>query len=107
MGEYLAHFHPTVGSSGTTWKPLPAASDPAEQGQCFLIASESRGCEHALPTSLTQALCCCTVGKAWGPNCEPCPKGDTGESRGGGRVGAGGQTGEFPLPAKLNVFLSL
>ncbi|TNM84955.1 hypothetical protein fugu_009133 [Takifugu bimaculatus] len=47
---------------------------PAEQGQCFRIVSESRGCEHALPTYLTQVLCCCTVGKAWGPNCEPCPQ---------------------------------
>ncbi|XP_029704144.1 latent-transforming growth factor beta-binding protein 3 isoform X9 [Takifugu rubripes] len=47
---------------------------PAEQGQCFRIVSESRGCEHALPTYLTQVLCCCTIGKAWGPNCEPCPQ---------------------------------
>uniref|UniRef100_H3C340 Latent-transforming growth factor beta-binding protein 3 n=1 Tax=Tetraodon nigroviridis TaxID=99883 RepID=H3C340_TETNG len=47
---------------------------PAEQGQCFLMASESRGCEHALPTYLTQDMCCCTVGKAWGPHCQPCPQ---------------------------------
>lgn len=46
---------------------------PAEQGQCFRIASESRGCELALPKVLTQEMCCCTVGKAWGPRCEPCP----------------------------------
>ncbi|XP_023277206.1 latent-transforming growth factor beta-binding protein 3 isoform X1 [Seriola lalandi dorsalis] len=47
---------------------------PAEQAQCFLIASEARGCEHALPTHLTQEMCCCTVGKAWGRNCERCPQ---------------------------------
>uniref|UniRef100_A0A8C9ZD29 Latent-transforming growth factor beta-binding protein 3 n=1 Tax=Sander lucioperca TaxID=283035 RepID=A0A8C9ZD29_SANLU len=47
---------------------------PAEQAQCFRIASEARGCEHALPTHLTQEMCCCTVGKAWGHNCERCPQ---------------------------------
>ncbi|XP_044079100.1 latent-transforming growth factor beta-binding protein 3 isoform X5 [Siniperca chuatsi] len=47
---------------------------PAEQAQCFRIASEARGCEHALPTHLTQEMCCCTVGKAWGRNCERCPQ---------------------------------
>uniref|UniRef100_A0A672Z7X3 Latent transforming growth factor beta binding protein 3 n=1 Tax=Sphaeramia orbicularis TaxID=375764 RepID=A0A672Z7X3_9TELE len=46
----------------------------AEQAQCFLMASETRGCEHALPTHLTQEMCCCTVGKAWGRNCERCPQ---------------------------------
>uniref|UniRef100_A0A672GM54 Latent transforming growth factor beta binding protein 3 n=1 Tax=Salarias fasciatus TaxID=181472 RepID=A0A672GM54_SALFA len=42
--------------------------------QCFLMASESRGCEHPLPTHLTQKMCCCTVGIAWGRNCESCPQ---------------------------------
>uniref|UniRef100_A0A3B4B7A0 Uncharacterized protein n=1 Tax=Periophthalmus magnuspinnatus TaxID=409849 RepID=A0A3B4B7A0_9GOBI len=42
-------------------------------GQCFLMASES-GCEHALPNHLTLKMCCCTVGKAWGHNCEWCPQ---------------------------------
>uniref|UniRef100_A0A672Z7S8 Latent transforming growth factor beta binding protein 3 n=1 Tax=Sphaeramia orbicularis TaxID=375764 RepID=A0A672Z7S8_9TELE len=51
---------------------------PAEQAQCFLMASETRGCEHALPTHLTQEMCCCTVGKAWGRNCERCPQVGTG-----------------------------
>ncbi|XP_056140139.1 latent-transforming growth factor beta-binding protein 3 isoform X3 [Lampris incognitus] len=47
---------------------------PAEQGQCFLMVSESGHCEHALPTPHTQEMCCCTVGKAWGSNCERCPQ---------------------------------
>uniref|UniRef100_A0A672G603 Latent transforming growth factor beta binding protein 3 n=1 Tax=Salarias fasciatus TaxID=181472 RepID=A0A672G603_SALFA len=47
---------------------------PAELAQCFLMASESRGCEHPLPTHLTQKMCCCTVGIAWGRNCESCPQ---------------------------------
>ncbi|XP_034034452.1 latent-transforming growth factor beta-binding protein 3 isoform X4 [Thalassophryne amazonica] len=46
----------------------------SEQAQCFLMASEARGCEHALSTHLTQEMCCCTVGKAWGQNCERCPQ---------------------------------
>uniref|UniRef100_A0A3P9K6R8 Latent transforming growth factor beta binding protein 3 n=1 Tax=Oryzias latipes TaxID=8090 RepID=A0A3P9K6R8_ORYLA len=45
----------------------------AEQAQCFLLASESKGCEHPLSTQITQEMCCCTVGKAWGRNCEKCP----------------------------------
>ncbi|KAK7925516.1 hypothetical protein WMY93_007826 [Mugilogobius chulae] len=46
---------------------------PTEQGQCFRMVSDSRGCEHALPNDLTLEMCCCTVGKAWGRNCERCP----------------------------------
>lgn len=89
--EYRTQFHPILGSSCTNWKPpsLCAPSDveaPAEQGQCFRIVSEARGCEHALPASLTQEMCCCTVGQAWGPNCEPCPQMGTGEQRGAGRT---------------------
>uniref|UniRef100_A0A8C5EST5 Latent transforming growth factor beta binding protein 3 n=1 Tax=Gouania willdenowi TaxID=441366 RepID=A0A8C5EST5_GOUWI len=45
-----------------------------ESAQCFRIVSESRGCEHPLPTHLTQEVCCCTVGKAWGHHCERCPQ---------------------------------
>ncbi|KAM9332077.1 latent-transforming growth factor beta-binding protein 3 isoform 2-T2 [Pholidichthys leucotaenia] len=44
------------------------------KAQCFRMASESRGCEHPLQTPHTQKMCCCTVGKAWGSNCERCPQ---------------------------------
>ncbi|XP_029029787.1 latent-transforming growth factor beta-binding protein 3 isoform X2 [Betta splendens] len=47
---------------------------PLESAQCFLMASESRGCEHPLPTHITRDTCCCTVGKAWGRGCERCPQ---------------------------------
>uniref|UniRef100_A0A669DV60 Latent transforming growth factor beta binding protein 3 n=1 Tax=Oreochromis niloticus TaxID=8128 RepID=A0A669DV60_ORENI len=43
-------------------------------GQCFRIASNDRSCNYPLPTPHTQAVCCCTVGKAWGRNCERCPE---------------------------------
>ncbi|XP_061595317.1 latent-transforming growth factor beta-binding protein 3-like isoform X2 [Cololabis saira] len=46
----------------------------SEQAQCFLIASESRGCEYPLPTQITREMCCCTVGKAWGHGCGKCPQ---------------------------------
>ncbi|KAM9728535.1 latent-transforming growth factor beta-binding protein 3 isoform 2-T2 [Menidia menidia] len=45
----------------------------AEQAQCFRMVSEAKGCEHPLSTKITQEMCCCTVGKAWGRNCERCP----------------------------------
>lgn len=119
VGEYLAQVHPILGSSCTNWTPprpiliplLSAPSDleaPAEQGQCFRIVSESRGCEHALPTYLTQVMCCCTVGKAWGPNCEPCPQMGTGEH---GEAGRGSRQDQLlllslkcRLEARLNIF---
>lgn len=47
---------------------------PADPGQCFRMVSELRGCEHALPIDLSLEMCCCTVGKAWGRNCERCPQ---------------------------------
>ncbi|XP_060910700.1 latent-transforming growth factor beta-binding protein 3 isoform X6 [Labrus mixtus] len=52
----------------------PLSESPAEQAQCFLMASDTRGCEHPLPTYVTQEMCCCTVGKAWGRSCERCPQ---------------------------------
>lgn len=83
-----------------TWLAAPSDSEaPAEQGQCFRIASESRGCEHALPTYLTQEMCCCTVGKAWGSHCERCPQMGTGEDR-------ETETGQFPFSATLHLHRS-
>lgn len=86
VGEYeasapcctLVYLHPWLPDE----KPLlsPVLESRAEQAQCFLIASDTRGCEHPLPTHITQDVCCCTVGKAWGRNCERCPQVGTGES---------------------------
>nr|XP_023659356.1 latent-transforming growth factor beta-binding protein 3-like isoform X1 [Paramormyrops kingsleyae] len=50
---------------------------PVEQGQCFLMVTEAGQCKHALPTPLSQEMCCCTVGKAWGSKCERCPQDGT------------------------------
>ena len=46
----------------------------------FLLVGQGGRCEHALPTQLTQEMCCCTVGKAWGRGCERCPQDGTGQS---------------------------
>ncbi|KAI7812482.1 latent-transforming growth factor beta-binding protein 3 isoform X1 [Triplophysa rosa] len=48
-----------------------------EQGPCFRMVTEAGKCEHVLPTRLSQEICCCTVGKAWGSNCERCPQDGT------------------------------
>nr|XP_049597987.1 latent-transforming growth factor beta-binding protein 3 isoform X4 [Syngnathus scovelli] len=45
-----------------------------ELAQCFLMVTDGRGCQHALPSQHTKDMCCCSVGKAWGRNCERCPQ---------------------------------
>ncbi|XP_028839991.1 latent-transforming growth factor beta-binding protein 3 isoform X3 [Denticeps clupeoides] len=45
-----------------------------EQGLCFRVVTESGKCEHALSKRLSQEICCCTVGKAWGSSCQRCPQ---------------------------------
>ena len=64
-------------------RSLPPA--PAEVAQCYLIAPVDGRCGGRV-LSLTQELCCCTVGKSWGKNCERCPEEDTGERTSGPRV---------------------
>ncbi|XP_048475582.1 latent-transforming growth factor beta-binding protein 3-like [Rhincodon typus] len=46
---------------------------PAEKGPCYLLVNSDEGCTYPLRGELTKQLCCCTVGKAWGSNCDPCP----------------------------------
>ncbi|KAL0994072.1 hypothetical protein UPYG_G00117430 [Umbra pygmaea] len=54
---------------------------PVDQGQCFLTVTEAGLCDNALGTRLSQELCCCTVGKAWGSKCERCPRDGTASFR--------------------------
>nr|XP_033792958.1 latent-transforming growth factor beta-binding protein 1 isoform X2 [Geotrypetes seraphini] len=44
-----------------------------EKGPCFRFVSAGRQCMHPLSVQLSKQLCCCSVGKAWGPQCEKCP----------------------------------
>ncbi|XP_078101209.1 latent-transforming growth factor beta-binding protein 1, partial [Sander vitreus] len=52
------------------------ANTPAiqeEKGSCFRLVSSGRQCLHPVSTQLSKQLCCCSVGKAWGPHCDKCP----------------------------------
>uniref|UniRef100_A0A8C9WKZ5 Latent transforming growth factor beta binding protein 3 n=1 Tax=Scleropages formosus TaxID=113540 RepID=A0A8C9WKZ5_SCLFO len=53
------------------------APPPPQKHRCFLMVTEAGQCKHALPTHLSQEMCCCTVGKAWGSNCKRCPQDGT------------------------------
>ncbi|KAM8947004.1 latent-transforming growth factor beta-binding protein 1 isoform 2-T2 [Pelodytes ibericus] len=44
-----------------------------EKGPCYRLVSSGKQCMHPLSVQLTRQLCCCSVGKAWGPHCEKCP----------------------------------
>ncbi|XP_058663182.1 latent-transforming growth factor beta-binding protein 2 isoform X3 [Ammospiza caudacuta] len=50
-------------------------SDSAERKQCYYHISDMRLCDSVLAKNITKEECCCTVGAAWGDNCEtyPCP----------------------------------
>ncbi|XP_051541474.1 latent-transforming growth factor beta-binding protein 3-like isoform X1 [Myxocyprinus asiaticus] len=74
----------TQGSFRCTCKPGYVLTDRTrcvastiEQSLCFRMVTETGKCELALPTHLSQEICCCTVGKAWGSNCERCPQDGT------------------------------
>ncbi|XP_049332407.1 latent-transforming growth factor beta-binding protein 3 isoform X5 [Astyanax mexicanus] len=72
----------TQGSFRCTCKPGYVLADRTRcvlevQGPCYRMLTQAGRCELALPTNLPQKLCCCTVGKAWGRNCEKCPQDGT------------------------------
>lgn len=52
---------------------------------CFRQAYNTTGrssrlvCEHPMMSNETKASCCCSVGRAWGDPCEPCPPPKTGK----------------------------
>lgn len=57
-------------------------SDSAERKQCYYHISDVRLCDSVLAKNITKEECCCTVGAAWGDNCEtyPCPIPGTGRT---------------------------
>ncbi|XP_075781088.1 latent-transforming growth factor beta-binding protein 1 isoform X2 [Pelodiscus sinensis] len=72
----------TMGSYRCTCKmgfvPDPTLSrcipdNPEEKGPCYRFVSAGKQCMHPLSVQLSKQLCCCSVGKAWGPHCEKCP----------------------------------
>ncbi|KAM9726360.1 latent-transforming growth factor beta-binding protein 1 isoform 2-T2 [Menidia menidia] len=44
-----------------------------EKGACFRLVGSGRQCLHPVSAQLSKQLCCCSVGKAWGPRCDKCP----------------------------------
>ncbi|XP_041071541.1 latent-transforming growth factor beta-binding protein 1 isoform X2 [Carcharodon carcharias] len=44
-----------------------------EKGPCYRFVSAGKQCMHPLSVQLSKQMCCCSVGKAWGTNCEKCP----------------------------------
>ncbi|XP_017286383.1 latent-transforming growth factor beta-binding protein 1 isoform X1 [Kryptolebias marmoratus] len=44
-----------------------------EKGACFRLVGSGRQCLHPVSAQLSKQLCCCSVGKAWGPHCDKCP----------------------------------
>lgn len=67
------------------WRPpslFAAADNPMvteEKGPCYRFVSAGKQCMHPLSVQLSKQLCCCSVGKAWGPHCEKCPLPGTGK----------------------------
>uniref|UniRef100_A0A3Q3GRS5 Latent-transforming growth factor beta-binding protein 4 n=1 Tax=Labrus bergylta TaxID=56723 RepID=A0A3Q3GRS5_9LABR len=51
-----------------------------EKGACFRLVSSGRQCLHPVSAQLSKQLCCCSVGKAWGPRCDKCPPPGTGKA---------------------------
>lgn len=63
---------------------LPPADTPAvreEKGACFRLVGLGKQCLHPVSVQLSKQLCCCSVGKAWGPRCDKCPSPGTGKAR--------------------------
>ncbi|XP_064173266.1 latent-transforming growth factor beta-binding protein 1 isoform X1 [Anguilla rostrata] len=44
-----------------------------EKGACFRLVGLGKQCLHPVSVQLSKQLCCCSVGKAWGPRCDKCP----------------------------------
>uniref|UniRef100_A0A668APB5 Latent-transforming growth factor beta-binding protein 1 n=1 Tax=Myripristis murdjan TaxID=586833 RepID=A0A668APB5_9TELE len=57
---------------------MPAIQE--EKGACFRLVSSGRQCLHPVSAQLSKQLCCCSVGKAWGPHCDKCPPPGTGKA---------------------------
>uniref|UniRef100_A0A8B9JHN2 Latent-transforming growth factor beta-binding protein 4 n=1 Tax=Astyanax mexicanus TaxID=7994 RepID=A0A8B9JHN2_ASTMX len=62
-------------TSGTFCPGCVAEALPVreERGACFRLVGPGAQCLHPVSTQLSKQLCCCSVGKAWGPHCDRCP----------------------------------
>ncbi|OXB73015.1 UNVERIFIED_CONTAM: hypothetical protein H355_016444 [Colinus virginianus] len=88
------------GPEGHTTQP----SDSMERKQCYYHISDVRLCDSVLAKNVTKQECCCTVGAAWGDNCEtyPCPILGTVEYQEICPLGKGYVPQEDPLSGKIS-----
>uniref|UniRef100_A0A672JY78 Latent-transforming growth factor beta-binding protein 1 n=1 Tax=Sinocyclocheilus grahami TaxID=75366 RepID=A0A672JY78_SINGR len=80
MGSYRCICNPGFVPDPTLTTCFPET--PAlreEKGACFRLVSSGKQCLHPVSTQLSKQLCCCSVGKAWGPHCDRCPLPGTGK----------------------------
>lgn len=47
--------------------------------RCYLAVDSQGRCRADTSDYVTKASCCCSVGQAWGPHCERCPRRDSKE----------------------------
>ncbi|KAM6220287.1 latent-transforming growth factor beta-binding protein 1 isoform 18-T18 [Rhynchocyon petersi] len=74
MGSYRCTCKMGFGPDPTFSSCIPDTPVISEEkGPCYRLVSSGRQCMHPLSVHLTKQLCCCSVGKAWGPHCEKCP----------------------------------
>uniref|UniRef100_A0A8C3Q1V5 Latent-transforming growth factor beta-binding protein 1 n=1 Tax=Chrysolophus pictus TaxID=9089 RepID=A0A8C3Q1V5_CHRPC len=75
-----------------------------ERKQCYYHISDVRLCDSVLAKNVTKQECCCTVGAAWGDNCEtyPCPILGTVEYQEICPLGKGYVPQEDPLSGKVS-----
>ncbi|XP_059376221.1 latent-transforming growth factor beta-binding protein 1 isoform X8 [Carassius carassius] len=74
MGSYRCICNPGFvpdPSLTTCFPETPALHE--EKGACFRLVSSGKQCLHPVSTQLSKQICCCSVGKAWGPHCDHCP----------------------------------
>uniref|UniRef100_A0A3B5Q0V8 Latent transforming growth factor beta binding protein 1 n=1 Tax=Xiphophorus maculatus TaxID=8083 RepID=A0A3B5Q0V8_XIPMA len=74
VGSYMCTCKPGYAPDATLTSCIP--NTPAvqeEKGACFRLVSSARQCLHPVSAQLSKQLCCCSVGKAWGPRCDKCP----------------------------------
>lgn len=72
----------SLSSSRTSSTSAESRANPEEKGACFRLVSSGRECLHPVSAQLSKQLCCCSVGKAWGPHCDKCPPQGTGKTLG-------------------------
>uniref|UniRef100_A0AAR2LG16 Latent-transforming growth factor beta-binding protein 3 n=1 Tax=Pygocentrus nattereri TaxID=42514 RepID=A0AAR2LG16_PYGNA len=74
MGSYRCLCKPGFMPDATLTTCYPEAPQVREErGACFRLVGPGAQCLHPVSTQLSKQLCCCSVGKAWGPHCDRCP----------------------------------